>query len=95
MAKRVKLLTGFEVDLDGDLMAIIEGIYQEVVVRRELKHTYHDMKNEIENVVSQMDDSEARSYLVESLFLNTVTFENQMLDALLQDLASGEENLEE
>lgn len=95
MAKRAKLLTGHEVEIDGDLMAIVESIYQEVVVRRELKHTYHDIKNEIENIVSQMDDSEARGYLIESLFLNTVTFENQMLDALLKDLSSGEDFSEE
>lgn len=92
MANKVKMHSGFEVDLDGDLMAIIEGLYQEVVVRKELKHTYQDMKKEIENIVSQMGEDEIRSYLVESLFLNTVTYENQMLDALLKELGSDQES---
>ncbi len=89
MPKKAKYRTGVEVDLDGDLMAIIEGLYQEVVVRKELRHTYQDVKEEIEHVVSQMDQKEARRYLVESVFLNMVTYENQMLDALLKKL-SGE-----
>lgn len=94
MPKRVKFLTGLDTELDGDLMSLIENIYQEVVVRSELKHTYHDMKNEIENLIAQMDDTELRGYLAESLFLNTVTFENQMLDALLNDLASDQNDTE-
>jgi hypothetical protein len=89
MPKKVKYSTGAEVNLDGDLMAVIEGLYQEVVVRNELRHTYQDMKKEIENIASQMDRKEALRYLVESLFLNMVTYENQMLDALLKKL-SGE-----
>jgi hypothetical protein len=90
MPKRLKFRTGHEIDLDGDLMAVIEGLYQEVVVRSELKHSYQDMKEEIENVVGQMDEEEARRYLVESVFLNTVTYESQMLDALLSKLGGVE-----
>jgi hypothetical protein len=89
MPKKAKFSTGAEVSLDGDLMAVIELLYQEVVVRKELRHTYQDMKEEIENIVSQMDMSEAKRYLVESVFLNMVTYESQMLDALLKKL-SGE-----
>ncbi len=98
MAKKVKMLTGHEVELDGDLMAIIESLYQEVVVRKELKHTYQDMKEEIENIVAQMDEETARAYLMESISLNTVTYENQMLDVLLRELgaeAEGEEGGED
>jgi phage protein D len=89
MPKKARFSTGTEVSLDGDLMAVIELLYQEVVVRKELRHTYQDMKEEIENIVSQMDMNEAQRYLVESVFLNMVTYENQMLDALLKKL-SGE-----
>lgn len=92
MVKRIKMLSGLEVDLDGDLMEILENLYQEVVVKRELKHTYLDMKKEIENIISQMDEETARTYLTESLFLNIVTYENQMLDVLLKSLATEEED---
>ena len=90
MARKIKMLTGLEIDLDGDLMAIIESLYQEVVVRKELKHTYLDMKGEIDNIVEQMNDEEIRSYLSESLFMNSVSYENQMLEALIKKLKDEE-----
>ena len=93
--RRASFTTGESIDLDGELMAVIEGLYQEVVVSKELHHTYQDMKEEIENIVSQMDEDESRRYLVESLFLNMVTYENQMLDALLSKLGTPDEDLEE
>ena len=93
--RRANFTTGEGIDLDGELMSVIEGLYQEVVVRKELRHTYQDMKEEIENIVSQMDEDEARRYLVESLFLNMVTYENQMLDALLSKLSDPVEDTED
>jgi len=93
--KTAKFRTGQTVELDGELMAVIEGLYREVVVRKELKHTFQDMKEEIENIVEQMDENEARRYLVESLFLNMVTYENQMLDAILQKLGEDTDQEEE
>lgn len=91
MARRIRMLTGHEIELDGDLMAVIESLYQEVVVRNELKHTYLDMKNEIDNIVELMGEDELRSYLAESLFMNSVSYENQMLEALLKRIAAGED----
>lgn len=91
MARKIRMLTGQEVELDGDLMAVIEHLYQEVVVRNELKHTYLDMKNEIDNIVELMSEEELRGYLSESLFMNSVSYENQMLEALIKKLASGED----
>ena len=84
--KKIKMLAGREIELDGDLMAIIESLYQEVVLKKELKHTYKDIKQEIENIVAQMPEVERKTYLVESLFLNSVIYENQMLDALIKRL---------
>ena len=84
--KKIKMLTAREIELDGDLMAIIESLYQEVVLKKELKHTYKDMKKEIENIVDQMPKEERRTYLVESLFLNSVIYENQMIDAFIKKL---------
>lgn len=84
--KKIKMLAGREIELDGDLMAIIESLYQEVVLKKELKHTYKDIKQEIENIVAQMPEMERKTYLVESLFLNSVIYENQMLDALIKKL---------
>ncbi len=84
--KKITMLTGREIELDGDLMAIIESLYQEVALKKELKHTYKDIKKEIENIVAQMPEEERNTYLVESLFLNSVIYENQMLDAFIKRL---------
>ena len=46
---------------------------------------------EIQAVVEQMDPDELRRYLVESLFLNSVTYENEMLDAYMRRLTSGDD----
>ena len=38
-----------------------------------------------------MDEEERERYLVESLFLNSVTYENEMLDAYMRRLTGDEE----
>jgi hypothetical protein len=84
---KVKLSTGYELKLDGDLLSLIEAIYQEVALRKELKHSYEDVMKEIDNLMRQMSPAELEQYFKESLFLNTVTFENEMLDAYVKKLS--------
>jgi hypothetical protein len=83
----IKTTTGIGVALDGDLLAIMEVLYQEVTARRELDRSFDDMVREIHNLVEQMDDGERRTYLAESLFLNTVKYENDKLDAYMRKLS--------
>lgn len=78
--------TGATIALDGDLLAVVEGLYQEVVARSELTHTYEDMVKEVTHLVTQMTDDERRAYLVESLVLNTVRYENDKLAAIMRRL---------
>ena len=85
--KKLKLTTGYELALDGDLLSLIEAIYQEVAVRKELQHTYEDVMKEIEHILSQLTPDQLQHYLKESLFLNTVTYENEMLDAFVKKLS--------
>jgi hypothetical protein len=88
--RTIKTTTGAEILLDGDLLVIMETLYREVTLRLELAHTFEDMSREIQNVVDQMSDEERRRYLAESLFLNTVTFENDRLERILKKLPSDE-----
>jgi hypothetical protein len=89
--RTIKTLTGEELPLDNDLLAVLETLYQEVTVKKELARTYEDMMREIQHVVSQMDAEELRDYLVESLFLNTVTYENERLGAVLKKLPPSDD----
>jgi phage gp29-like protein len=82
----IKTTTGVAVTLDGDLLAIMEALYQEVTARHALERSFEDMVREIQHLIEQMDDGERRTYLAESLFLNTVKYENDKLDAYVRKL---------
>jgi hypothetical protein len=83
----IKTTTGAEIPLDGDLLAIMEALYREVTARRELERSFEDLVREINFLIEQMDDSERRAYLLESLFLNTVKYENDKLEAYMRRIA--------
>ena len=40
---------------------------------------------EIQHLIDQMNDDERRTYLAESLFLNTVTYENDKLERVHEE----------
>ncbi|HJS75110.1 MAG TPA: hypothetical protein VJ921_12550 [Vicinamibacteria bacterium] len=87
--KKVKMLTGHEIPLDGDLLYVLESLYREVSLKRELKATFDDMMSEIVHIVEAMDEDARKQYLIESLFLNTVTYENERLGAYMKRLTGG------
>jgi hypothetical protein len=89
--RSITTTTGADLALDGDLLAVIETLYREVTARKELERTFEDMMREIHHVVGQMNDEERRTYLIESLFLNTVTYENERLGAYMKKLARDEQ----
>ena len=84
--RTIKTTSGATITLDGDLLAIMEMLYQEVTARRELERSFEDMAKEIQHLIDQMNDGERRTYLAESLFLNTVRYENDKLEAYMKKL---------
>lgn len=92
--RTIKTTTGVEIALDGDLITMLETLYEEVTVRLELERTFEDMMREISALVDQMNEAERRAYLIESVFLNTVTYENERLGAYLKKLALSEPGAE-
>ena len=85
--RTIKTTTGAEIPLDGDLLTVMETLYQEVTARRELERSFEDMAREIVHLIGQMTEEERRAYLQESLFLNSVTYENERLGAYMRKLA--------
>jgi hypothetical protein len=83
----IKTTTGAEIVLDGDLLAVMEALYREVTAKRALERSFDDMVREIQHLIGQMDDAERRAYLAESLFLNTVKYENDKLEAYMKKLS--------
>ena len=84
--RTIKMTNGTELLLDGDLLSVIESLYIEVTAKRELERTFEDMVREIQHLIEQMNDAERRQYLSESLFLNTVSYENERLGASMRKL---------
>jgi len=84
--RTIRTTGGVELLLDNDLLSVLETLFREVTARRELERTFEDMMREIRHLVDQMDETERRAYLVESLFLNTVTYENERLGSYMQRL---------
>ncbi len=84
--RSIKTTTGIAIPLDGDLLAIIETLFQEVTAKRALERSYEDMMREIRHVIGQMSDTERADYLAESLFHNTVRYENERLAAYMKKL---------
>ena len=88
--RTIKTTTGAEIPLDGDLLTVMETLYHEVTARRELERSFEDIVREIHHLVGQMTEGERVTYLEESLFLNSVTYENERLGAYMRKLARQE-----
>ena len=84
--RTITTTTGVAITLDGDLLAVMEVLYREVTASRGLERTFEDMVKEIHHLIGQMDEAERRTYLAESLFLNTVKYENDKLEAYMRRL---------
>ena len=84
--RTIKTTSGADIRLDGDLLAVMEALYREVTAKRALERSFEDMVREIQRLIAQMTDEECRAYLAESLFLNTVKYENDKLEAYMKKL---------
>jgi len=88
--RTIKTTTGVELTLDGDLLTVMETLYREVTARKVLERSFEDMAREIAFLVGQMTPDERDTYLQESLFLNSVTFENEKLGSYIRKLEQEE-----
>jgi hypothetical protein len=86
--RSIKTSTGATINLDGDLLAILETLYREITVKRNFERSFEDMIQEIRQLIEQMSDDERRAYLAESLFLNSVKYENDRAEALMRKLTN-------
>lgn len=84
--RTIKTTTGADLPLDGDLLTVMETLYREVTARKVLERSFEDMAREIAHLVGQMTPDERDTYLQESLFLNSVTFENEKLGSYIRKL---------
>lgn len=93
--RTIKLTSGTEIPLDGDLLTILETLYHDVTGRRALDYSFEDVAREIAEIVEQMTDEERRQYFNESLFLNFVSYENERLGAYMKKLSDTPEDAQQ
>ena len=86
--RTIKTTSGTEVALDGDLLAVLETLYRELHSRHGLDYSFEDTMREIRHLIGQMVEADRETYLLESLFLNSVTYENEKLGAYVRKLTS-------
>ena len=84
--RTIKTTSGTEIALDGDLLAVLEALFHEVTAKKDLDRSFEDMNREIHYLIDQLTETERRSYLAESLFLNQVRYENDKLEAYMKKL---------
>ena len=85
--RTIRLTTGAQLPLDGDLLTVLETLYREMTAKRDLDRTFEDTIREIQHVIDQLTDDERRQYLSESLFLSFVSYENERLGAYMKRLS--------
>jgi hypothetical protein len=85
--RTIKTTSGDAISIDGDLLAVMEALYKEVTAKSEFERSFEDMVKEIQHLIGQMNDEERRTYLAESLFLNTVKYENDKLESYMKKLS--------
>ena len=85
--RTIKLTTGAQVPLDGDLLTVLETLYRELTAHMDLDRSFEDTVREIQSIIDQMTDDERRQYFSESLFLNFVSYENERLGAYMKKIS--------
>ena len=88
MMRSIKTSTGADINLDGDILAILETLSREITVKRNFERSFEDMIHEIRQLIEQMTEDERRAYLAESLFLNSLKYENDRAEALMRKLTN-------
>ena len=84
--RTIKTGSGVALKPDGDLLTVLETLYKELSAQHGLDRTYEDTMREVNHLIDQMTEDEWRAYLIESLFLNTVTYENEKAGAYMRKL---------
>jgi hypothetical protein len=84
--RSITTTSGTAIPLDGDLLSVLEALYKELNTQYAVDRTFEDTIREVNHLLDQMTEEERRTYLIESLFLNTVTYENERLGAYMRKL---------
>jgi type III secretory pathway component EscV len=83
---------GTQVELDGDVIAVVEAIRRALVRQRELDYSFEDVEHELTSLVNEMTADELRMYLKESLGITYLRYENQKLESVVKKARKAKED---
>ena len=84
MARTITTSAGTPIELDGDVLAVIETISRDLTRQQKLDYGFEDVDREFQHLIGQMQESELRAYLKESLFMSFNRFENDRLMSMVR-----------
>ena len=61
--RSITTTSGTAIPLDGDLLAVLEGLYQDLTTRFALERTFEDTVREVNHLLDQMTAEEHRTWL--------------------------------
>jgi hypothetical protein len=82
--RTITTTAGTQLDLDGDVLAVIETVSRDLLRRQALEYGFEDVDREFVHLVGQMSVDELRAYLKESLFMSFNRYENEQLSVILK-----------
>jgi len=82
--RTITTTAGTQLELDGDVLAVIEAVSRDLLRRQALEYGFEDVDREFSHLVGQMSVEELRAYLKESLFMSFNRYENEQMAALLR-----------
>lgn len=82
--RTIKTSAGTPLELDGDVLAVIEAVWGELISRKSLDYGFEDVDREFAHLVSQLSEDELRAYLKESLFMSFNRYENEQMAAMIR-----------
>jgi hypothetical protein len=89
--RRIQTASGSEIELDGDVLAVIEAVSRDLARRQTLDYGFEDVDREFQWLVGQLTIDELRIYLKESLFMSFNRFENERMTLIVRRATSAED----
>jgi len=83
------MISGREVELCGDLVPILDALYQDVAAASAFDYDYLKMRKEIDFVLDQLTKEEIMQLAANSLFLNYVSYENEMAARIIETIGEA------
>jgi hypothetical protein len=90
--KTITTASGTQIELDGDVLAVIETVSRDLTRKLQLDYSFEDVAREFEHVINQLGEADLRIYLQESFFMSFNRFENDRMQAIVRKAQRAKED---